>query len=187
MNAKPGNRWHNWPVDVGGAGAFVALTLLFYLAGVQPISRQHAVRLRDRAELEARQDQAAKLAVAADTLERRLKKVGQALDDAPVQLQSARQLNQRLAQLTSLAAQCGLAIDQTQSDRPHSDRWYQTVPIRLAGQGAYPTCATFLDRLRRTFAEMGVSSFELASQPGGDAPATFRFDLVWYTQPKPSG
>ena len=180
-------RGHGWQIDAAGAALCVGLSLLFYWAGVQPMSDQHAAHLEARAELDQRQDQALKLANAADALQRRLKEVGQAVDNAPVQLKPVRQLNQRLAHLTSLAAECGLAIDQTRHERPHSGQWYQTVPIRLTGQGAYPTCAVFLDRLRRAYPDMGVSSFELSRDPGGEVAAKFRFDLVWYTAPALTG
>ena len=182
MSAVRTAHGRSWQVDLAGAAVCVGLTLLFYLAGVLPLSRLQAAQLEQRTELETRREKATRLAAAADTLQRRLKQVGQALGEAPVQLRSARELNQRLARLTNLAGECGLAIDQTHSDRPHNGPWYQTVPIRLAGKGAYPTCAVFLDQIRRAYPDMGVSSFELAGEPGSNAPAAFRFDLVWYTQ-----
>ena len=187
MSAQPRSRDHAWQIDATGVGVCLGLSLLFYWAGVEPLSRQRATHLEAQAELGQRQDKAMELANAADELQRRLKEVGQAVDDAPVQLKPVQQLNQRLAHLTRLASECGLAIDQTQHDRPHGGQWYQTVPINLSGQGAYPTCAVFLDRLRRTYPDMGVSSFELSREPGGEVAAKFRFDLVWYTAPALDG
>ena len=175
--------WRRWHIDAAGVCVCVALTLLFHVGGVLPLLRARANNVSQRTELDSRNARAAKLAAAADILARRLKKVGQTLDEAPVQLQTTRQLNQRLAHLTSLAAECGLAIDRTQSDRPYASAWYQTVPIRLAGEGTYPTCSVFLDRLHRSFGDTGVSGFELVGKPDHrSAAAEFRFDLVWYTQ-----
>ena len=184
MSRTSRNLWSCWHVDAAGVSACLGLTLLLYIGGLTPLLHKHHQNVRQRAELEDSQTRATKLAAAADKLARRLKTLGQALDEAPIQLQTPRQLNQRLANLTSLATQCGLAIDQTNSDRPHSSTWHQTVPIRLAGEGTYPTCAVFLDRLRRTFPDTGVSAFDLSGKPDDRAAeAKFQFDLVWYTEP----
>ena len=184
MNQALKRRFRCWHVNALGICACVVLTLVFHIAGVLPVLRQHAHNVKQHVELESQKTKAAKLAAAADNLAHRLRKVGQALDDAPVQLQTTRQLNQRLAHLASLAAECGLAIDQTHSDRPYSSTWYQTVPIRLVGEGTYPTCALFLSKLRQTFPDTGVSALELAGEPHSNSAASqFTFDLVWYTQP----
>lgn len=184
MNPTTPSRFRCWHVNALGVCTCLVLTLVFHIAGMLPVLREYAQNVKQNVELEGSKTQAAKLAAAADKLARRLRKVGQALDDAPVQLQTTRQLNQRLAHLASLAAECGLAIDQTHSDRPYSSTWYQTVPIRLAGEGTYPTCALFLSRLRQAFPDTGVSAFELSGQPTNNSAASqFTFDLVWYTQP----
>ena len=184
MSRSSRSPWSCWHVDAAGVGVCVGLTLLLYSVGVTPMLQKHDQNVAQRAELEDRQTRATRLAAAADKLAYKLKTLGQALDEAPIQLQTARELNQRLANLTSLASRCGLAIDQTNSGRPHSSTWHQTVPIRLAGEGIYPTCAVFLDRLRRAFPDTGVSAFDLSGQPDDRAAqAKFQFDLVWYTEP----
>ena len=184
MNRTMQSRFRCWHVNALGICVCVVLTMLFNIAGVLPVLREHAHNVKQHVELESQKTKAAKLAAGANGLASRLRKVGQALDEAPVQLQTTRQLNQRLALLAALAAECGLSIDQTHSDRPYGSTWYQTVPIRLAGEGTYPTCALFLSRLRQTFPDTGVSAFELSGQPDSNSAASqFTFDLVWYTQP----
>jgi len=184
MSQASRNRIPCWWIDAAGVGACLGLTLLVFLLGVEPMLDRHAENARQQVELDDRKDRANKLATAADNLARRLEEVGQQLDNMPVQLQTTRQLNQRLAYLTSLAADCGLAIDQTNSGQPLNSEWYQTVPIRLAGEGTYPTCAVFLDRLRSSFPDTGVSALEVTGKPGNALKAAgFRFDLIWYVQP----
>jgi len=59
---------------------------------------------------------------------------------------------------------------------------YQAVPILIAGSGTYPNCAKFLHKLRHTFPDTAVRSFETTNNSASpDSPAaTFQFELTWH-------
>ena len=72
-------------------------------------------------------------------------------------------VNQRLEAIARLATECGVALDEMHPGVPADSTHYQTVPIRVVGSGRYPACTAFLRKLRGTFGDMGIRSFQASS------------------------
>ena len=117
-------------------------------------------------------------------LKARLEKVERAMAKVRIRLYPARQVNQRIAQVTDLATSGGLKIDDVQLGRNSKAEHSTRVPICLAGSGTYLTCSQFLRELNRTLPDTGVTLLEMWGNPGSDIEAaTFRLDLVWHAAP----
>ena len=179
--------WHLWAAV---AGACLGLTVAAYALGVGPLLREHE---RDRAlaaELEERRETVARLASSTTDLRRDLAAAQAELERAPLRLQPASRVNQRLEAVARLATESGLALDEVRPGGPVDAAHYQTVPIRIVGFGRYPACATFLRELRQTFGDMGVRTFSASNSAGAAAAAAagagstalFQAELVWFTE-----
>ena len=177
-----------WRIDAAGAGACVAMTLVLYLTGVQPMLSDHEAFIARQGELVARRSGAAKLDMALAALKTRLNGVEQALAGSSMRLEPVSNVNRRLAEMSRLAAETGLKIDEVQTGAASFGAHYGTVPIHLAGTGKYRTCVAFLHRMREEFPDTGVASMDLtanAANPFG--PGTFRFGLTWHALPMRAG
>ena len=173
-----------WKPAGVAAGACLGLTVLAYAVGVQPLleTRQHAAA--QEGQLEERRATASELTATVTDLQRDLGKAKLDLARTPLRLQPAALINQRLEAVAQLAGECGVALDEMRpgaaADSPH----YQTVPIRIVGSGRYPACTAFLRKLRGTFGDMGIRSFQTGNSGASPAKPTalFQADLVWYTE-----
>jgi len=173
-------------IDLAGAGVCVATGLLFCVVGVLPLLRRSDYFARQQTRLEGQRRQAAQLARDVAVLKSRLAGIRKELADNPVQLQTAYHLNRRIAELADLAGQAGLVINRVQPGEPTSSPRFETVPIRLAGNGSYPVCAEFLRRLGRRFPDTAVDSFQVVGNPRKPGePATFDVSLLWYAAARP--
>ena len=170
------------------AGALCVLAALpFCFARVNPMLRPKSYIAEQKARLESLRKSHAELAAAASRRENRLIQTRRALSREKIQLQSAGSVNRRLAKLTDLAESTGLKVDEILPGESTRTGPYETVPVELRASGAYPTCVRFLRKLKETFPDTAVGSFELAGtpqQPG--EPAEFHVDLLWYTTATPA-
>ena len=166
----------------------MAMTLVFYLAGVRPMLADHEAFVARQGELVARRSGAAKLDADLAALKTRVKGVEQDLAGSSLRLEPVSNVNRRLAEMSRLAAETGLKIDEVETGAASFGTHYGTVPIHLAGTGKYRTCVVFLYRMRQEFPDIGVSSMALtanAANPFG--PGTFRFGLTWHALPLLAG
>ena len=171
-------------MKIYAAGAVVCalLTAGAYAFGLHPALARHDDQQARQGELNAARHTAANLISTRNQLTAELARVTTSLENLPVQLEPASAVNQRLARLTDLAARESLSIDEMRSGTIIDGGDYQAVPILIAGSGTYPACAKFLHKLRQTFPDTAVRSFETTNNSASpDAPAaTFQFDLVWH-------
>jgi len=154
-----------------------------YAFGVHPALARHSEHKARQAELKAARLKAASLIGTRNNALAQLAEVNKAVDDLPLRLEPAGTVNQRLARLTELATkECLLTIDEMRSGTIIEGADYKSVPILIAGSGTYPACARFLHKLRKTFPDTAVRSFETTNNSASpDSPAaTFHFDLVWH-------
>jgi Tfp pilus assembly protein PilO len=173
-----------WHIDAVGAAVALAFTAVLGLGGFWPLVRDHQEHLAQKGQLASQKEQAARLESALASLQARLAAARQSLAENPLQLKAAANINRQLADISALAADTGLRIDDMRPDRSVPGAHYETVPVVVAGGGTYRTCSAFLGRLRRAMPDTAVSSLELAAG-GGDpaAPGKFRFDLLWHAAP----
>lgn len=179
-----GNR--DWPLwQIYGAGALVCAGLTFgaWAVAVRPLLDGRAERQALAAQLAERVRAAADRTAALDAANRQLDQVKAALARTPLRLESDALLNQRLARVTTLAAESGLRMDEIQPGAPEDGPHYRTVPVRLVANGPYAACATFLHRLRDEFPDTGARGFDAANAaPDPENPvATLRLELLWFT------
>ena len=174
-----------WPVDAWGAGAVVALTLVAYFVGLAPMQQRRADVQERRRELTQKSVQSNELAGQARLLGGRAANLRRELEQNALRLQPINQLNQRLAEVTAAAAECGLDVNDIRPGVSISGARHTLVPIDLAGSGSYRNCVEFLHRFHGKFADSGVASFELTRNPvDPSAPTTFHFNIIWYVEPQ---
>lgn len=175
-----------WRVYGTAVAVCAGLSVAAYLFGVQPALATHDADQAYAAELQSRRDKTADLVAELATTRRNLDRTRAQVEALPLRLEPASTMNQRLARLADLASAVGLTINEVQPGAPIDAAPYQSVPLRISGNGTYPACARFLHRLRDKFPDTAVRSFEAANpSPTRDNTAgTFRLELTWYTAPE---
>ena len=179
-------KWQTYHLDAAGVLVCGVLAVLGYIVGIDPLVKQQEGLAAQEARLNVQRHDAVKLAGSTGSLERKLDELKRALDESPVQLQAAGSVNRRIARLASLAAECGMKIDEIQPGKWTASPRYKSVPIRLVAGGRFPACVALLRRLRKDFPDTAVASFELTGEPRNpEAPAKFEINLVWYAAARP--
>jgi len=174
-----------WHIDAAGAALCAVLALALYLIGLGPLLQQQEDLDTRLAELKVQQLKAAKLASTGVAIGEQLAGVRESMTEVKVELLPAGQINLRIAEISDLAAEAGLKIDDIQPGKPLRGARYEMVPIELAGKGTYTTCLGFLNRLRKALPDTGVSALELGGDPSKRGElADFRFSLLWYAAPR---
>jgi Tfp pilus assembly protein PilO len=159
-----------------------AISFGAYWVGVRPALAQHEEQTQRQVELQAARHKAANLVGARNAALAQVAAVNAELNNLPLRLEPASTVNHRLAALTALIKDCKLGIDKTRAGAPVDAGDYQAVPIVITGTGTYPAVARFLHKVRTTFPDTAVRSFETANNSASaESPtATFQFDLVWH-------
>jgi Tfp pilus assembly protein PilO len=175
-----------WQMIGVAVAACLGITVAAYALGVRPLIERQAHETAQREQLRDRRQAASRLAGELADLQRQLNADKEILARTPVRLQSATLVNQRLAAVTKLATDCGLALDEVRPGNAADSTHFQRVPIRIVGGGSYPACAAFLRKLRGSFGDMGVNQFMLttvnAAQASATPTASFQAELVWFTE-----
>jgi Tfp pilus assembly protein PilO len=171
-------------IDAMALGACLVLTAAAYIFGIQPLLDREQQQKEQEQTLAAKTAQANQSTAQLTALRNQLSKVRDAVSHSAIKLQSTAHLNQRLAEVTQMAGACGLQVNEIQPGAIVSGDRYETVPLHLAGFGAYEACAVFMHKLHQAFPDTGLSSFELTGTPNQPTnPAVFRFTLTWYAAP----
>jgi len=164
-----------------GVGALLALSLTFVACPVWLLVGRHNRAEAMRVELQTQQQRLAAARAALTGAKSQLAGLQADLADSPVRLSSMSALNARLADVSNLATNCDLILNELRPGDSEARSHYDVVYVYLSGTGTYRQCATFLQRLRQSLPDVAVASFELAAAPARNAkPATFRLDLRWY-------
>jgi Tfp pilus assembly protein PilO len=185
MMKWPQTRWIWWRIDLAGAALCAAIAAGMCFGGILPLLAQHEQLQKLQQEISVQREQAAKMDATLASVRHKLDVSRQALTESPLRLEAASNVYRRLAEVSALASECGLTVDDIRPDRSVPGAYCETVPILMAGSGTYRTCTAFLNRLRRTMPDTGVASLELlangAATSGG---GKFRFDLRWHASPR---
>jgi Tfp pilus assembly protein PilO len=174
-----------WQIDATGLVLCAALTYAAYLLGVRPaVSRHVEQRTRDAQLVEARERVSA-LTASTRMLRTQIVNVDNVLLNTEVKLYSASAINQRLAEITSLASECGLEVQLVQTGTIIPSQRYAQLPIELAGTGTYRASAWFLHRLRKALPDTAVHAFEFSGNPTeSNGLISYQLRLNWYVQPR---
>lgn len=179
-------------IHAAGVGVCVAISLLWYATTVGPLLRQRSLAAEQQQKIQTQQQKAEEMRNALASVQRQLRTVQQELAAGAIQLDSAAQINRRMAALTEFFAERALHIDDVQTGRTYSGLQCDLVPITIVGRGDYTQCVRFLHKLCSVFPDMSVMRVELRglgdsglrTLPGSVATAQqFRFELFWYTAP----
>jgi len=178
---------HAWQIDAAGLVLCAVMTAAAYFAAWQPLQNGRAAAEARDAALGLARAQAAALSANSRTVRAQLANAQAAVAKFEIPLQPASGVNQRMAELTALANECGLDVQNAQTGAVNSNPRYGQLPIQLSGAGTYRTCAQFLHRLRERFPDTGIKCLDVAATPSDSSTVTsFDFQLVWYVQPTTS-
>jgi Tfp pilus assembly protein PilO len=182
VNRKPQlNLWSCWEIDAIGAVVCIVLTAAVYFFGVSPVLDAHARDVAQQDQARAKQRAASAANNALLSMQHQLKLATAQATSSPLRLKPASQLNNRLAEITGLAQDAGMQIEDVHPGSNTHGRRFDTIPITISGKGCYITCVQFLHELRTTYADTGVSSFHLTGNPSDPAAmCDFSFSLDWF-------
>lgn len=174
-----------WRIDGIGALVLAALTVVFAAGPVWMLVHQRSQAADRRAQLEVALSEKTRLTTELAGLRGRTADVLAELDDGAIVLESADNVNRRLGELSALATECGLEVNEIKPSPASPGTHSETVPIRLTGTGTYQQCAVFLFRLRQVLPDTSARSFEMSSNTvGTSGDATFQCLLWWHAAPQ---
>ena len=182
MTATPSkNRWTFWPIHAAGGGWCVAVAIAAYALGIHPVLIAHWQQEDHRGQLAQQQETLDDRQRDVERVREKITEIRREIDATSVELESLDQLNQRLARVAALAKHCGLAIHGAVPGEAIDTQKSLEVPVRLAGQGAYPAITVLLSRLYETYPDLRVDSFELIGNPAdASSPDRFEIQLTWH-------
>lgn len=174
-------------IDLAGTALCCAVIASLIFGGILPLLHHRGDSEARRREL-VRQRQRVEAAKASLTsLEGQLDSARAALARNRIHLEDANRINHRLARINELAAGRGLLVQGVDPGDVARGTRYQTIDMKLAGEGGYRGCVDFLRDMHDQFPDMAVTAFRLTGNPQeNDHPATFSFELRWYASPAPA-
>lgn len=183
MNDKLALMFRWWRIDAIGLAACLSVTFVAYLTLVRPGFNEHAESDRLRSQLAEKSVAVADARKSLAALRTSLDQTLTAVQELPLRLEPAAQVNRRLAQLADLAVEVGLELHQMQPDPARAGDRYDVVPIVLSGAGDYRRVTKYIRRIHDSFADIAVVDFDLTSGNAGDKQTRFDLGLAWYTMP----
>jgi len=168
-------------IDAIGAGVCLALTLGLYLAGIVPLMASHEEYAADEQALATEQDHARNLEASLRKVQTHLRAARRRAAENSVHLRPPAAAPLHVAQISRLATDAGLQIDDIQTGAPTPGPYATAVPVHLAGTGTFRACTRFLRRMRRALPDTCVLSIALnGKQNDTSGAATLTMDLTWY-------
>ena len=184
MKALPLAGLAKWHIDACGAAVCLALTCGVWFLAVEPLRAQRAAAAAHVRELDEKTLDAKHLAIQVRQAQTQLAAVRKQLGEIKLDLQSAARVNQRIAEVTAAAGQCGLEVSDVRPGRAVVGQRHAIQPIEMSGTGSYPAAVQFVRKFHQSFGDSGFASFELAGNPGAPSmPASFHFRIHWYVEP----
>lgn len=172
-------------IDLAAAGIVLSITVVAYIAVIGPLVDARTTSQIEQRELEAKQQRLAEHTSTLKALAQDLASMKEAATSLPaIQSLAEQQANHRLAELTTLAAQMNLKVNELRTAAPQNIERFHIVPIHLSGSGPFQQCTSFLHQLRTTFPDTAVWSLKISREAGVRPDhATFRADLAWFSLP----
>lgn len=171
-------------IDLAGTALCCALVAALIFGGIIPLLHHRGDSEARRKELlrQRQRVEAAKASLA--SLEGQLAAARSALTRNRIHLEDANRINHRLAHINELAAGRGLHVEGVEPGNVIHGIRYQTIDMKLAGEGGYLGCLDFLRDMHDQFPDMAVTAFRLTGNPQEEGRlATFSFELRWYASP----
>lgn len=185
MDLSAGKKLAVWQIDAAGIVVCIVVSLVAYLVGIRQLVEQRSLLAGQRQKLAVQREESSDLEASISKLRQQLAVVQEELAQSEIKLESADQINQRIAKLTALLGDCALEVDDIQTSKILTGTQCDFVPISIAGRGRYKQCTAFLHKLYRSCADINVARLELQGNPAmPEQPGTFRLQLFWHTLPK---
>lgn len=188
-------------VDIAGVVLFAGLTAGAYALIARPMQLTKDRQQQAEREAASAVERAKGAKTGLEASEKRLADIERELSLVKVQLEAPSQINRQIDDLTTLAERHGLHIVQMGPGDAARTAWYTSVPIRMSGQGAFPSVVRFLETVEDSFAEVAVEGLSLVSSrnltdefsaeasgpstaENSASPARFQIEFVWYAAPE---
>lgn len=164
-----------------GAGLCLVLLAAAWVFGVAQILSESDTKT-SLIEDDARALRDAEAAEAGlDRAKQHLEAIRSDLNQTSIRLQPRTELNPLLGQLADWAETHRLIMSRTQAESSVSLAYYDYVPIRLAGEGAYVDFLSLMDLVVDERSDLSVQRFDVRRQSGStSAQISFEIDLAWY-------
>jgi len=173
--------WRFWRIDATALSACLVMVVTLALGGLRPLVQRRAACQVQEQQLAREQDQLAAAQTTVSQTDRRLDALQRSLSGCSIRLETVGSLNRRLGELTALAGEMELKVNETASGKPVATEHYYVIPIRLNGTGAYDRCTCFVHQLRVRFPDIRLSRVELTGNP--DGTGLLKLELRWYAAP----
>jgi len=171
-------------IDLAGVAACLLLSGAAFFVGVRPLLAIRDERAAQQQSLRGAIEQANSLVTGTRALRTQLTNVQAALARLEITLQPPATINERVADLTSLAGDSQVEMQAIQPGAISNGNRFAQIPIQISASGTYRATAQFLHRLRERFPDTAVHGFELSATPDDPASiATINLQLTWYVQP----
>lgn len=167
------------PIHIGALLFCIVFIAVGYVLGYAPLMSQtqqetSLIEQAEEAELQAKQ-----IKQELDRIADELSDVKAALDEQPVNLKPASQINPLLAQLADWSELHNLSITRTNAGRPEALAYYDYVPVQISGEGSFGALLAFFDRLNSDRGDLGLVSFKVNRMAAGSG-VSFDLELAWY-------
>lgn len=171
-------------IDLAGAAVCAAMVAALVFGGILPLLHHRGDSEARRRDLNHQRHRVESARTSLASLEIQLAAARAALAHNPIRLEDASRINRRLARINELAAGRGLQVQGVDPGSVTRGTRYQTIDMKLAGEGGYRGCVEFLRDMHDQFPDTAVTAFKLAANPqDSDKPADFTFELRWYASP----
>lgn len=169
--------------DLAGAVVLAAMTGAAYFGGLEPMMRAKQARASLLQQIEGERGDSLELGATIAMLRRERDALLAELDRSARRLHPISHQNERLAAITSLAAESGLIVDEVHPGQPTFGPRYGTMPVRIHARGDYARCTRFLNRLAE-YPDLGVNALRLSGTPADpQSSPVLVVELVWYVLP----
>ena len=183
MNKQPHPLLQGWRIHVVGAMACLVATGLIYVMLISPAIRMQQEHERLMPTVTQKEEALLAARSSLTALKKELEQTQTQVHELPLRLDSASQVNSRLARIADLAASTGLEVHAMQPKDTWSSDRYDTVPIGISGEGDYHQVTSFMREVHERFADIAVIDFTLKSRTSTTGRAEFNIGLAWYTMP----
>ncbi len=167
------------PIHAGGMVVCLLLMISGWFFGLSPMLSESDESSSTLEASRLAQEQAQHGKEKLEELTQRVQTMRAELDQKPVSLVPATQINPLLALLSGWADEQRLTITRTNAGQPVVMTWYDYVPISLAGEGDYGDLLGFYHKLYADRGDLGVVSFNV-SRLASNTGVSFEIELAWY-------
>lgn len=98
-------------------------------------------------------------------------------------LSSVKRLNQRTAEISSIAESVGVSIDTLHPDAMIEDKRVPVQPLDLVGTANASNVSVLLDRIDAEMQDMHIQSIDMTSESLGSQRVRLRIRLFWFVDP----